>query len=284
MNLEKIRTTIIIAICSDDYLFNRLVLKDGNALKLLHGVGLRTSVDIDFSIEDDFDDLEFVGTLFKLTLEKNFSLLGLSLFDYKFYPKPKATENDWWGGYCVDFKLIAKPKSDVLSNNLEQMRREALSIDSNRQSSRKFTIDISKNAYVANKEQSEIDGYVCYVYTPSMIAAEKLRAICQQMPEYEYVKAKKRRSRDFYDLYSLIEEAKVDFSNSEFQNILIKIFDSKKVPLSLLPKIGLENVRFFHETDWPSTRDTIEDRGKSFEYYYAYVCEKISMLEPLWVK
>ena len=58
MDLEKIRTTVIVAVCSDDYLLDRLVLKGGNALTLLHGIGFRTSLDIDFSMENDFEDLE----------------------------------------------------------------------------------------------------------------------------------------------------------------------------------------------------------------------------------
>jgi hypothetical protein len=36
IDLEKIRTTVIVAICSDDYLLDRLVLKGGNALRLLY--------------------------------------------------------------------------------------------------------------------------------------------------------------------------------------------------------------------------------------------------------
>ena len=58
MNLDEIRRLIIIAVCSDDFLLDTLVLKGGNALSLIHGVGQRSSVDIDFSIESDFDNLE----------------------------------------------------------------------------------------------------------------------------------------------------------------------------------------------------------------------------------
>lgn len=36
---------------------DRLVLKKGNALSLVHKLGLRSSVDVDFSIADDFEDL-----------------------------------------------------------------------------------------------------------------------------------------------------------------------------------------------------------------------------------
>lgn len=284
MDLEKIRTTAIVAICSDDYLLDRLVLKGGNALNLVYGIGLRTSVDIDFSIENDFEDIDKAEKHLLSSLEKNFALLGLSLFDYKFYPKPKTAENEWWGGYCADFKLIDKQKSEKLSSNLEQMRRESLSIDSGGQSSRKFTIDISKHEFIEGKQQSEIDGYICYVYTPAMIAAEKLRAICQQMPEYEFVKGKKRRARDFYDLFAIIEQTEVDFSSSEFHQILVKVFEAKKVPLKLLANISSDEIREYHENDWVSVKDSLGGTSKDFDFYYKQVCYYVKLLKPLWVK
>lgn len=284
MDLEKIRTTVIVAVCSDDYLLDRLVLKGGNALALIHGVGFRTSLDIDFSMEDDFEDLEKAEKHLLTALQNNFNLIGLVLFDSEFYAKPKNTENDWWGGYCLDFKLIEKVKYEKLGANIDQIRRESLTIDSKGQSSRKFSIDISKFEFVAAKQESEIDGYVCYVYTPHMIAAEKLRAICQQMPEYEFVKAKKRRARDFYDLFAIVEETDVDFTSPEFHEILEKVFNAKKVPLELLAKISSVQVREYHQNDWVSVRDTITNSSKDFSFYYEQICSQIENLKSFWVK
>lgn len=284
MDLDQIRTTAIIAICSDDYLFDRLVLKGGNALRLVYGISHRTSLDLDFSMESDFEDLGEAEKHLLSALEKNFSLLDLCLFDSKFYPKPKTSENEWWGGYCVEFKLIDRQKSESLSGNLEQMRRESLSVDYDGQSSRRFTIDISKHEFVGGKEQSKIEGYICYVYSPSMIAAEKLRAICQQMPEYEFVKGKKRRARDFYDLFAILEKTAVDFSAPEFQEIISKVFDIKKVPIGLLGRISLPEIREYHETDWISVQDSLGDKSRNFEFYYNYVCSKLERLESLWIE
>ncbi|MCZ2147286.1 MAG: nucleotidyl transferase AbiEii/AbiGii toxin family protein [Bryobacterales bacterium] len=36
-----------------------LVLKGGNALNLVYGLTTRTSLDLDFSMSADFDDLDF---------------------------------------------------------------------------------------------------------------------------------------------------------------------------------------------------------------------------------
>ncbi|MGO8766675.1 MAG: nucleotidyl transferase AbiEii/AbiGii toxin family protein [Limisphaerales bacterium] len=52
--LERIKRQVVIAIFSDDYLMERLVLKGGNAIDLILNVGTRASVDIDLSMENDF--------------------------------------------------------------------------------------------------------------------------------------------------------------------------------------------------------------------------------------
>jgi len=284
ISLERIRTIAIIAICSDDYLLDRLVLKGGNALRLLYQIGCRTSLDIDFSINSDFEDRKLAEQKLLSSLEYQFSLNGLALFDAKFFPKPSTSENDWWGGYCVEFKLIDKDKAAKHKDDIEQMRRESIDIDGDRQSSRKFTIDISKHEYTAGKEQAEIEGYICYVYSPNMLAAEKLRAICQQMPEYVYVKAKKRRSRDFYDLHALCTTGGIDFAGAEFQETVKNIFKAKQVPLQLLEQIKSAETKAFHETDWTATRDTITEPKRDFGFYHSFIANKIEALEPLWIK
>jgi predicted nucleotidyltransferase component of viral defense system len=62
MDLLEIRKTIITAVESDDMLVDRLVLKGGNALEIVHRIGNRASLDLDYSMEGDFDNPEIVGT------------------------------------------------------------------------------------------------------------------------------------------------------------------------------------------------------------------------------
>lgn len=55
---QKIKKLVIIAMFSDDALMERLVLKGGNALDIIHRVSARASVDIDLSIDGDFTSEE----------------------------------------------------------------------------------------------------------------------------------------------------------------------------------------------------------------------------------
>ena len=61
-----------------------------------------------------------------------------------------------------------------------------------------------------DKQDWDFDGTLIYVYSPSMIVCEKLRAICQQMPEYGPVIKRERlgsaRPKDFVDIFVLTKE------------------------------------------------------------------------------
>ena len=56
MDFTEIRRTAITALFSDDMLLDRLVLKGGNALSLVYELTSRTSLDLDFSMANAFDD------------------------------------------------------------------------------------------------------------------------------------------------------------------------------------------------------------------------------------
>ncbi len=88
MDLADIRRLVIVAMFSDDVLFNRLVLKGGNAISLIYGFGNRGSLDVDFSIDGDFDDLEDTERRVKAALADRFRSAGHVLFDYSFVSRP----------------------------------------------------------------------------------------------------------------------------------------------------------------------------------------------------
>jgi len=147
MDLEQIRKLIIIAICSDNDLLDVLVLKGGNALGLVHGIGTRSSVDVDFSMAGDFDDLKDAEAKLFAALKDRFDSHGYIVFDEKFAQKPgKNPVDPEWGGYRVEFKLIGREKYQELGGNLDAMRRQSLDVDE-AGSTRKFRIDISKYEY-----------------------------------------------------------------------------------------------------------------------------------------
>lgn len=58
--IKKIQKLSIIAMVKDDDLIDRLVLKGGNAIDLFYKISKRASIDIDFSINNEFkkDEIE----------------------------------------------------------------------------------------------------------------------------------------------------------------------------------------------------------------------------------
>ena len=57
--IEKIKLLTLKALMNDEKLMYGLVLKGGNALQLVYEITDRASMDIDFSQEGDFSELDF---------------------------------------------------------------------------------------------------------------------------------------------------------------------------------------------------------------------------------
>lgn len=125
MDFAEIRRLTIIALFSDDQLVDQLVLKGGNALSLIYGVSPRTSLDLDFSLEGDFPNLEEARQRLFRALRDRFDSAGYVVFDERLEPKPRLEGEDerpWWGGYELKFKLVEKEKSQALRNRPEKLR------------------------------------------------------------------------------------------------------------------------------------------------------------------
>lgn len=280
LDLVAIRRVILTAVAADDYLMEQLVLKGGNALELIHRIGARASVDLDFSIARDFEDPDEVAVRLEHSLTDRFDAAGYLVFDFKFAPRPSGREpGSPWGGYVATFKLIPYARADELGGNIEHMRLQSEAVGPSDQ--RNFRIEISPFEYVDGRIRVEVDHYGCYVYSLDMIAAEKLRAICQQSPQYERRLHPAPRARDFYDLYAAVTEGNISFASSRFQSLLVPVFKAKEVPLALLG--SLEEQREFHRQDWDSVRNAVRTRLREFDYYFDYVLEEINELKPLWV-
>jgi predicted nucleotidyltransferase component of viral defense system len=54
--VEQIKKLAVISMFSDDVLMERLVLKGGNALDLVHRISTRASMDVDLSMPGDFPE------------------------------------------------------------------------------------------------------------------------------------------------------------------------------------------------------------------------------------
>jgi len=273
---ERIKRLVVIGIFSDDYLMERLVLKGGNALNLVLEIGTRASVDIDLSMENDFapKELEAVRKRLENRLQEVFNPEHYHVFDVTLEPRPDPVSPEvarFWGGYSATFKLIEDKRFEENKGDLTAMRRNSLKVGAKG----KFEIDISKFEYCVPKRPVDLDGYQVFVYTNEMLVAEKLRAICQQMPEYGPVVKRTRpgsaRARDFLDIYTLIHHFKLNMETPENLELIKLIFKAKRVPVELIGKI--KDFREFHQADFQSVKDTVKAGVtlRDFDFYFDFV-------------
>lgn len=285
--LEKIKRLVVVAIFSDDQLMERLVLKGGNALDLIYGIGMRASIDVDLSMDDDFEASERPEIERKISqsLKSTFQSEGLVVFDFKMEEKPNPLSPElggFWGGYSIEFKLAEKSIFKRLEGDIEGQRRNALMLGEGS----RFLIDVSKFEFTVGKEPLDLNGLRVFVYSAEMIVAEKLRAICQQMPEYGPVVKRTRagsaRARDFVDVFAVVNGKRVDVSTNSFGELMKNVFAAKRVPLSLLGLIGSH--REFHRSDFEAVRATVKPGTKleAFDFYVDFVIQLVDRLKPLW--
>jgi hypothetical protein len=274
---EQVRRLSITAVFSDDYFFDRVVLKGGNALAIALGLSGRSFLDLDFSIENDFENPAEAAQRLKAALQRRFATVGMVVFDFSFNPRPFTPREGAprWGGYAAEFKLLNESRYKDIGDNKEAHRRESMVIGPDQQ--RKFTIDLSKFEYTHGNVIREIDSFDVRVYTPEMIALEKLRAICQQMPEYVLNRAPSARARDFFDIYLIHTITGFRIGRPENKERLRHIFAAKDVPLEFLQLIAAQ--REFHRPDWDSVRRSINnDNLKEFDFYFDFVVEEVASL------
>jgi predicted nucleotidyltransferase component of viral defense system len=282
--LESIKKMAIVAMFSDDELMDHLVLKGGNAMDMIYEVNSRGSVDLDFSLRGDLD---IAGAQSKVerALRNTFELEGYLAFDIKASARPNKMPDElaaFWGGYLVEFKLIALKRAKDVDFEIDTMRREAIKLGKGPT----FEIDISRHEYTEDMQQHELLGYRIYVYSPEMIVCEKLRAICQQMPEYADVIKRNglgnQRARDFIDIEALVKKFGIDVGSERAKYVVRQMFEIKRVPLELIPKISA--TKGFHALGFEEVRAAMKPGVKlePFEYYFDFVVEQCMKLESLW--
>lgn len=285
--IEQIKRLAVIAMFSDDELMEMLVLKGGNALDLVYNISPRASLDLDFSMATEFEPgaLGTIESKIKEALTKLFYENGYTVFDIRFEERPEDTSPEipsFWGGYRLEFKIIETARFEKLSNDQQALRVNAIDVGFGSQKT--YGIEISKWEYCKPKRRTEIENYTVYVYTPEMIVVEKLRAICQQMPEYfEYIGKVYRtaRARDFFDIYTTIKSFKIDLLSVQNIQLLKDIFAAKDVPVKLISQVG--KYREDHRPDFIQVESTVKPtpkiKLKSFDFYFDYVvsiCEKLA--------
>lgn len=279
--LDLIKKTTITSLFSDDDLLDLLVLKGGNAMDIVYKVSSRASIDIDLSVDKDFDYDE-VWPKVEAALKNGFAEKGYHAFDVKMAIKPGKMPDElasFWGGYMVEFKIISQDKAAQLEFEISAMRRQAIMLGQGS----KFTIDISRHEYTEEKQPHELDGYTIYVYSPEMIVCEKLRAICQQMPEYAEIIRRKglgnQRARDFIDIETLVRKFSIDLGTERAKNLAEQMFKIKRVPIDFLWKI--KDTREFHSTGYEEVRATMRPSIEvhDFSYYFDFVVAQVNKLK-----
>ena len=284
--LDDIKKWALQALFSDDALLGELVLKGGNAMALVHRLSSRASIDLDFSMRHDFSEkLDAVAIRIEQSLIETFHANGYAVFDFNMAEKPDSISPElasFWGGYDIKFKLIGNKVFEAHRGSLETLRRQAIMIGQGS----KFEIDISRFEYTEGKQEADVGGYRIYVYSPAMIVCEKLRAICQQMPEYGPIIKRDRpggaRARDFVDIHLLVTERNLDLLQDTEQTMLRQMFALKRVPLSFLGHMA--RYRDFHSADFRAVQNTVtaETQLKSFDFYFDFTLALVKRLEPIW--
>jgi predicted nucleotidyltransferase component of viral defense system len=283
---DWVKRRTIAALFSSAHLRSTLVFKGGNLLDIALQVSTRASVDLDFSIEGEFQDAEIVRVECEAVLTATFEDEGYRVFDVTLEERPERVSDDlkdFWGGYKMFFKLISQSDFQKLKNDLPSLRRNAIPLSGD--GSAVFSIDISKFEYCANKQSFIIEGQEIFGYSPEMAIAEKLRAICQQMPEYLAIVHKKHtagRARDFVDIHALREAFLINVENAEFHELVKRIFAIKRVPLHLIGRIADHSDD--HRADFVAVQATVKSdvQLEDFDFYVEYVVRECRRLESLW--
>jgi len=277
------RLLAVKAIFSDDNLMEIVTLKGGNAMQLLELTN-RASQDLDFSIKQGIKMSEEVeGALFKKSLERIFQEYELTVIDFKFTNKPKKAKSilpPYWGGYFIEFKIIKNEHYEKYKEDRQKMSTMAESMEENK---KKIEIDISLEEYTEPRISLELDEYTIYLYSPLMIVYEKIRALCQQLPDYKLASKEKTRARDLYDIYSAIVQPNSNLREEILDEknlyILREMFATKEVPYDLMLKLKnykVELAKDYNERVIPQipTGEEIPD----FEFLFEYNLEIIEQL------
>ncbi len=287
MTISDLKREVILALFADNSLMQRLVLKGGNLLDVVYGISTRPSQDIDLSICGDVENAETFRRLIERALFHWFEQKGYVVFDVTLVEEPRNLTEEcrsFWGGYKVAFKIVDSETYRIQTTDQRKRHMAAMTVIGH--NGKKFPIDISKHEYLDERVSELVDGFTVFAYSPQMFVAEKLRAVCQQMPEYskQLKKHATPRGRDFFDIHTVSTYVNVDFANSSFHQTVRKVFQAKRVDVTLLAKISDEATREFHRPDFVSIAPTVRPdfELQEFDFYYNYVVERCGMLESLW--
>jgi predicted nucleotidyltransferase component of viral defense system len=268
MEVDEVIEICLTGIYKEDIFNGSLYLKGGQALRIKEELKSRFSADIDFSTPKKIELPDLFFNNLEEALRNEFSSRGYYLFDFTPERRPKfRTEGtpDFWGGWLITFKFIEnqhKTKPLELRRKMAIIPRGAIS--------QKIEFDISEYEYCGSVEKIKVKSVEVSVYSRVLLLVEKIRAICQQHPDYK-LKGNDARSRDYYDIEKLwsksLQEKNEDTFINECAKHIENVFKAKEVDLALLEQIFLPDFVEVQRNGWPSVVSSVSDKMQNFDYY-----------------
>lgn len=276
MHIKEVLENVVVAIFSDAELSKQLVLKGGFAMNLLEKIDERLSTDIDLSYKSGIDDPKHFSKMIKKALSAQFKKYKYDIIDMTFSKKPKRNIDKpaWWGGWLCEFKL-SSAKDRKLSDS--QRTRQALIPEG--VVSSKIEIEISEHEYWGSVHKAKIKRVGINGYSRTMLVVEKIRALCQQHPDYPYA-LPRNRTRDIVDIYYLTKDHLTKSFIEECKQELPKSFAIKEVNESLLDAFFDEDYIEMLRKGFPQVIDTLKGKHLPFETYLEHLRYLIKSIHP----
>ncbi len=275
MKIEDAIDESILAVFHDPVLARRMILKGGSAMRMLEEERNRLSLDADFSIEGTISAQKSFFARVEKSLSRQFAP-RYRVFDFRVTQRPRHSKPDmpkWWKGWLCQFKLIEVAHADL---PLEVKRRRALIPEGS--NSPVIEIEISEHEYCGAERTKKIRGVVVHGYTRELLVVEKLRAICQQHPDYRF-RSNKNRARDFYDIYKLCS-GKDQVFFIRCQKHLPAVFKAKAVPVSLLKALWDKDFLSVQRSGFTQVKDSTKGIVRDFDVYVEYVRYLVGQICP----
>lgn len=236
-------------------------------MRLFDNLTSRLSIDADFSVNTNIDNESKFFRDLKSSVGARFRRERFDIIDFEWNRKPKkvrAKYPAWWGGWLCEFKLVSFQHR---GKSLEAKRRNALIPDG--ANSSKVTVEISKHEYCGKRRTKTIQGVKIIGYSRELLVLEKIRAICQQHPDYAY-RSSKNRARDFYDIYELTADTD-DCFLSACSSQIEKVFRAKEVPLTILASLWEVDFIDGQRRGFDEVRDTVIGKIHDFDVYVEHL-------------
>jgi len=267
MKIDEVITDTIIAVYQDPELAGWLFLKGGSAMRIFDNCTSRLSIDADFSIVKSIKNEKLFFGVIRKNVGVHFRKLKFDIIDFKQTRKPRKIDPkkpDWWGGWLCEFKLVS---FEFRGKSLNVKRRNALIPEG--ANSSKIILEISEYEYCGKSRIKSILGVKIKGYSRELIVLEKIRAICQQHPEYQF-RSSKNRARDFYDIYELTTDIDDGFSKRCSKHIQ-KVFKAKEVPLNFLDDLWRDDFIDEQRRGFDEVKNTVTGNIQDFDVYVEHL-------------